>query len=384
MSNNRILYVQFANPAAYPPLQHSSRILADEGNKVFFLGTKGQSTNQLEFPKHENIKVRKIGSRSPGLLQKLNYLCFILSVYVMALLWRPKWIYFSDPLSTPAGMLLVFLPRTYLLYHEHDSPSAKEIRESNFFMRFVFNSRGYIARKAEVCILPCEDRVKEFRKQTGRCEKIHIVWNVPSKKEVGKSLKSGKNEYIRLVYQGSLNDLRLPYSILEALKVLPEHIKLRVIGYETSGHLGYKKDFLRKAEREGVQNRVEMLSAVPRHRLLKLTRECNIGLALMPMKTQNLNLKYMAGASNKPFEYLSQGLPVLVSELPTWEKMFVEPGYGLACDPHNASSIIRALKKLIENRKSLLEMGKKGRQKIKTGWNYEKQFQPVMERINSV
>ena len=35
----RILYVQYTTPAGYPPLEHSSRILADRGWEVQFLGS---------------------------------------------------------------------------------------------------------------------------------------------------------------------------------------------------------------------------------------------------------------------------------------------------------------------------------------------------------
>ena len=35
----RMVYVQYTNPAGYPPLEHSSQILAGAGWKVLFLGT---------------------------------------------------------------------------------------------------------------------------------------------------------------------------------------------------------------------------------------------------------------------------------------------------------------------------------------------------------
>lgn len=38
-SKNRILYIQYTNPAGYPPLEHSSRILAQADWEVLFLGT---------------------------------------------------------------------------------------------------------------------------------------------------------------------------------------------------------------------------------------------------------------------------------------------------------------------------------------------------------
>ena len=56
----RILYVQYTNPAGYPPLEHSSRILADAGWSALFLGTGALGANELEFPAYRNITVRRM------------------------------------------------------------------------------------------------------------------------------------------------------------------------------------------------------------------------------------------------------------------------------------------------------------------------------------
>ena len=55
-----ILYVQYTNPGAYPPLEHSARILADRGWKVHFLGTGSLGAHALQFEVHPNIAVRKM------------------------------------------------------------------------------------------------------------------------------------------------------------------------------------------------------------------------------------------------------------------------------------------------------------------------------------
>ena len=56
----RILYVQYTNPAGYPPLEHSSRMLADAGWEVLFLGTGALGAGALRFPQHLNIEVRQM------------------------------------------------------------------------------------------------------------------------------------------------------------------------------------------------------------------------------------------------------------------------------------------------------------------------------------
>src|SRR5215470_7726432 len=73
---NRILYVQFTNPAGYPPLEHSSRILAARGWDVLFLGTGAFGAHGLQFRSCPRIRTKKLHLVSTGAGQKLQYACF--------------------------------------------------------------------------------------------------------------------------------------------------------------------------------------------------------------------------------------------------------------------------------------------------------------------
>src|ERR1700730_15905503 len=95
----RILYLQYTNPAGYPPLEHSSRILADDGWQVLFLGTGAHGAGGLRFPEHARITVRLLNFQSAGWRQKLHYAWFCLWCFGWVMKWRPRWIYASDPLS---------------------------------------------------------------------------------------------------------------------------------------------------------------------------------------------------------------------------------------------------------------------------------------------
>jgi len=106
----RILYIQYTNPAGYPPLEHSSRILADDGWQVLFLGTGALGASALCFPPHPNIRVHCLDFHPPGWRQKLHYFYFCAWVLGWILRWRPSWIYASDPLVCPAAVALCTLP----------------------------------------------------------------------------------------------------------------------------------------------------------------------------------------------------------------------------------------------------------------------------------
>ena len=101
----------------------------------------------------------------------------------------------------------------------------------------------------------------------------------------------------------------------------------------------------------------------------------------MPKTNQNCNEQTMTGASNKPFDYLACGLALLVSDLPEWHALYVNDGCALAVDPDDAASIAAALRWLLEHPNERRAMGERGRQRVLTEWNYERQFAPVLKYL---
>ena len=376
----RILYIQYTNPAGYPPLQHGSRILAENGFKVLFLGTGARGAAALEFPLHPNVNLRRLTFYPAGWRQKLHYGLFTIWVLFWVLRWRPRWIYASDCLSCPVAALLSLLPGLRIIYHEHDSPNGTLDKSSSIFERLVPSVRRLVAQRASLCILPNQRRAESFKERT-RTERLVLnVWNCPSSRDVKE--RSSRSGSFVLFFHGSIVPARLPMTVLEALAKLPDQVVLRVAGYETIGHSGYIKALQNYASKLGIGHRLSFLgSFVHRDTLLENCSNADVGLALMPLKTADINEQAMAGASNKPFDYLACGLALLVSELPEWKKMFVDPGYGLACDPGDPESIAQRLLWFIQHPVETRSMGTKGRQRILSEWNYERQFSPVLQAI---
>lgn len=370
----RILYIQYTNPAGYPPLEHSSQLLANAGWQVLFLGTDAAGADVLRFPPHPNIKVRQMPFCPAGRRQKLHYARFVAWVFFWALRWRPHWIYASDLLSCPAAWLLSFVPGQKIVYHEHDSPQAKP---TSRFLRWCLAARRRLARRAAVNILPNAVRAQRFTEQTGATN-VQCVWNCPTTEEVGPQREEKEGTELWLLYHGSISPPQLPSTLLDAMAHLPERVKLRVIGYETVGHRGYVAELQDMAERLGITHRVEFLGSIPtRSKLLRWCGQSDVGLALFVKG----GLQPMPGASNKPFDYMAHGCALLASDLPDWREMYIEPGYGLACDPEDPASIAAALEWFLDHPDQMRAMGEAGRRRILTGWNYEKAFRHVWNSL---
>jgi glycosyltransferase involved in cell wall biosynthesis len=373
----RILYIQYTNPAGYPPLEHSSRILADEGWQVLLLGTQASGSAPLRFPPHPNIRVRYLRFAPAGWRQKLHYLFFCFWVAAWVTIWRPTWIYASDPLACPVALVLSLAPWLRVLYHEHDSPSG-DIHGG--FQWLVACARRRLARRAACCVLPNAGRLERFKADTGTRQDAFCVWNCPSAHEVAPAHAPASGDFW-LLYHGSIVPSRLPLAVVGALAMLPDRVKLRVIGYETVGSHGYVSELRDCARQAGVDSRLEVIPALPRFDLFEWCRRCDAGLAFMPLRTADVNQQNMTGASNKAFDYLACGLALLVSDLPDWRAAYCDPGFALACDPRNPESIAQVVRWLVENPQMARSMGEKGRRRIAAEWNYEKQFSEVLGHL---
>lgn len=381
MRNKRILYLQYTNPAAYPPLQHSSRILADARWDVLFLGTRALGSDGLEFPQHKRIRVLRMPFCAAGMRQKLHYLRYVLWSFWWTLRWRPRWIYASDPLSAPAAWLAAFLPSVRVVYHEHD---ALPDTLPTSFMRLVRTFRRRIAEKAAIVLLPNAERAAVFARDTGiPPSKPICVWNCPARDDGAQNSFATEIDENWLYYHGNISPQLVPLSLIDVLAMLPPQVKLRVIGYETAGSPGHLRALKDKAASMGIDDRIEVHGAMNRDRLLTWARKSHIGIALMPMGNVDLNMRCMAGASNKPFDYLASGVPLLVSNLPDWDAMFVRNGVALSCNPDDPESIAAAVRWYLTHPAERREMGEAGRRRIQSEWNYENQFAPVRARLEA-
>jgi glycosyltransferase involved in cell wall biosynthesis len=188
---------------------------------------------------------------------------------------------------------------------------------------------------------------------------------------------------LRILYHGSVVPARLPLSVLQALSALPKRVTLRVVGYETVGHIGYISRVQEYAAEHGIGARLEVVPAVPRAELLAMwCGDRDLGISLLPRESRDVNQRHMVGASNKTFDYLAAGLAVLVPDAPEWHATFVDAGYGLACDSGDWRSIAAALDWFLQHPEETRRMGERGRARVLREWNYETQFAPVVEILS--
>jgi glycosyltransferase involved in cell wall biosynthesis len=373
----RALFLQATEPANYPPLIHASTLMAEAGWEVTLLSAP-ISGNRLALPPHPRITVRAVGDRPSHAVSKVGYLIYVATAAGLAVHLRPDVVYASDPLGAGPGLLAARLARAKLIYHEHDSPGPGTLRP------VVARSRAAAMRSARLIIFPNSERARVAQNELNFADdRLHIVWNVPRRAELAACAATPEPPLI-VYYHGSITPERLPETVALAVRQMAGQARLRIAGYEAPGSHGYVRHLVGSDPLGRDDNPVEYIGVSQRADLLTQASRAHVGLALLRCQLDDLNMRHMTGASNKPFDYMAAGLALLVSDLPDWKSMFVDPGFGIACNPTDASSILTALRWFIDYPERRRAMAVRARNKIAADWNYDAQFSGVLESLESI
>ena len=371
-----VIFIQCTDPALYPSLINASTLLADRGWQVTTLAAPVTGFDIVQ-PSDPRICVKQIRARKSHRLRIDDYGRYLLSSATLALRDRPNVIYASDTTSAGPALLARWLSGAKLFYHEHDSPNPAGP------VTYLKCMRQTILRKANYLVFPNASRAKIVREEYGLDNaRIKIAWNVPRLAELPMIVPIADHPLI-LYFHGSITPERLPFALIDAIRPFAGRIELRIAGYEAPGAPGYLANLLARARSASGSTYARYLGQIPhRAELLQGATRAHIGLALMPSKTNDINMQYMTGASNKPFDYMAAGLPLLVSELPDWQKMFVTPGYGRSCKPEDVDSIVAALCWFIDHPVERQAMGARARTKIENEWNYDTAFAQIISLLS--
>ncbi len=373
-----VLHVTYTDPAAYPPLEHATRLQARAGWRVEVFGLLRADQGLVWLPRH-GVTQRFMEPCAPGLRQKLHHLAFTLRAVWHAWHLSAEWVYCSDGFAAPAGVLAKLLLRKRVVYHEHDAPPSRPGVPRNAAERMLGAARRWLGAHGDLTVMPSARRLEVFQQPLGRPGRSAVVWNVPMLREVYQRPRMPIKQGLRVLFHGSIVPERIPLSYVEMLARCDDGITLGVIGYEPAGARGYKRLMCDAAEKLGIRHRFQCFPAVPQRRdLLEHCSGYDVGLALLAKREWDINSLHMAGASNKPFDYLSQGLAVIVPDDPEWRHLYVDTGCGMACAPEDIDALARLLNWLLAHPEDVRAMGEAGRQRCLSEWNYETKFAPVM------
>lgn len=374
------IFVHYTNPASLPPAEHASALMTERGMKVILVGIRqGSPIDHLRMPAMAGRKIWTVRAPRTGIWLKAHYISFQLAVSVLVVIRRPTVVVANDILACPiAAVALRLSPQTRVIYHEHDSPA----RPITAVGRWLDRLRRFVVTRGAVTVVPNHRRRDLLLGMTRNASyDVRLVWNCPRRIEASPARRTEANtdDLLRLHYHGTIVPARLPMAVIDSLPMAP-NVQLDVVGYTTNGSPRWDEALRERAAAIGVADRVVISGPADRREIMDVARAADIGWAAIADESADpANLGAMMGASVKVFEYFAAGLPVLVNATAEWVDDVVGPGYGFSCDPRDPVAIAMVLRSLDVRICRL--MGEAARQRVVEEWNYDVQYQPVLDAV---
>ncbi|HAW76755.1 MAG TPA: hypothetical protein DCW74_13590 [Alteromonas australica] len=194
-----------------------------------------------------------------------------------------------------------------------------------------------------------------FHKKYGK-RHIDIIRNIPASYEnpgvpeldLRKYTDASSDELV-LLYQGGLGRLRLLEYVIEALKFVPK-CKFVIRGFGASSEIG--KEYLVCAKEHGVEDQVYLMEGTPVDRVVTEMQSADLGICTL----SDIAASFRLSLSNKVFEYMAAGLPMIVADYPDMGSFVREHDIGLCFSPRDPRSIASAIRTLLDDREALNRM----------------------------
>ncbi len=311
---SRVLIVFYNDPERYPPTLNVIRALSVYYDEVVFIGRKfGQ--HYFDYPKNVSLKFSE-GEKPnrKGLLTKMSeYQKFFKIIVAEIRDNSPTLILTQDGIALFVLYLVKKVTRMAAV-HWHHVHDIFERGASRYFsiahLSILFEA--FAMRKVDFLSTPSMERL-QYMSLSLFSGKTLFLPNYPSlsflKGEKRGSLFTGK--CLKLIYQGRLGRNHGFESLIDILgrRISGYGICMTLIGPIDES---YKRELFELAGKRNKLKYLKILDPIPYSYLMKITEKHDIGLAIH----RPTNIIYTTGgtASNKIYEYVACGMPVLLHD----------------------------------------------------------------------
>lgn len=263
-----------------------------------------------------------------------------------------------------------------------------ELLEPSTASRSTRLSIGFLVRKlsrADLVVVPDSQRARVVAAQCGLPNEPLVAMNCPLRlaelpeSRLLPSLRERGFTTSRIAhYQGAIGPDHHLETIISSMPHWPSDAVFVIVG---AAREEYRLKLEQLAAARGVAARVIWLGRVPYRELLSYSIGASVGLTFLEPTTENWRLS--AGASNKRFEYAALGIAQITNAGPGMEEVFGRPEIAVILDQLDPQSMGNAIGGLLSNATRNAAMGERARLAHLSTNNYERQFSPVLEQLES-
>jgi glycosyltransferase involved in cell wall biosynthesis len=283
--------------------------------------------------------------------------------YIPMTLWSNPAMNFFEQLSfnRKAALIIKDIGPTHVHCHDLSSLLAGVWSKGKIRGKLVFDAHelmpesmgglrekiwGYIESKCvdscDAIIMPEKNRIAYFRGKYPDAPKIWLLENFPCRSEI----PNRKNDLFRdkypikenqkiILYTGILAFRRHIEDLIHAMSICADGFILIILGHAFKG---YDEALLRLVNKLHLADKVFFNKAVPYANVIDYMASCDIGIALY----RNTNLNNFYCASNKIYEFIALGKPIITNNYPGVLEIVQSFGQGVCLATVTPESLAEA------------------------------------------
>lgn len=170
------------------------------------------------------------------------------------------------------------------------------------------------------------------------------------------------------------------WMLKEIISILPEvNAKLYLAGYFAT------EDYLKELQSLSGWKNVDFYGTLPHDEILKIYNKSSIGIAIESYENPNAGFRVGSLGCTKIPDYMSSGLPIIVSNTEVWGGVVKKYECGLAIEnPNDSNEIASAIQYLLDNPEKAKNMGENGLKAAKEEFNWEAQEKVLFDMYDGI
>lgn len=377
----KFLVAVYSHPEYYPPTLNALDCLSrnesiEEISIVFRNVKQTEKTYDIKISLKTSGKFKTIrDSQHASYLWKIiSFLKFTFKLVNEIKRIKPNYLIIYDPI--PLFSYRIIKPfinkEPKLWYHNHDIIEKDTVTKYSISW-FAQRSEQSFFNQIDIFTLPSEDRRSFFPVDQLKWAYFFLP-NYPSLRNIPIPTKSIQGKKLKLIYQGNIGE---GHGLKELIKYIHTQnntfkLTLNIIGIADNE---YKSSLLNLINEYKLSDKIKIVPALPYHQLREFTKMHDVGIAIL--QPINTAFKTAATSSNKIYEYISCGLPVILYDSSAYKNILNHRNWAFFTDLSN-QSFEQIFHNIINNYQNL---SKNAYNDFEKELNFENYFEPILKHI---
>ncbi|MDQ3190548.1 MAG: glycosyltransferase [Bacteroidota bacterium] len=277
--------------------------------------------------------------------------------------------HFHDTELIPIGVLLKLKGKKVIYDIHEDLPKdilQKKYLGNKFFRKMISFGAALLQSFADWTFDATATVTPDIHSKFNKRKSI-LLRNFPVIKHIDEvNPKDLVKEKFVVIYVGGLTQVRGIKELIDAFNYTNEAAELWLFGNWEN------QKFMDICISSPGWKSVKYFGNLPQKEVFSYMKIADVGVVtFLPIEN------HVSAMPNKPFEYISCHLPIIMSDFPLWRNIFSD--CAIFVDPEDSREISSAIIKLMNDKELAKSMGEKGRRMIDDSYSWEAESKKLLD-----